>query len=249
MRDAAAVAPILRKLEFGAVLNDGDKQAVVDMIADVRRFPANSDIIGEGERPEFVHAVLAGFAYRYKMVPDGGRQIMAWLVPGDFCDLHVFVLGQMDHAIAAITDCRVAMVPRDAMERATTSRGALNRAFWWSTLVDEAVLREWMVGMGRRAADKQIAHIFCELHQRLRSVGLISDGVFEFPLTQEDLADSVGMSAVHINRVLQHLRAEGLISLERQRLTILDVDRLRRFADFDPSYLHLVKRVGNGDPG
>ena len=244
MDDTPAIEPVIRKLELGADLSDADRLAVRDMIVDIRPFGAHRDIISDGERPDYVHVVLSGFACRYKMVPDGGRQILAWLVPGDFCDMHIYILGRMDHAIAAVTDCRIGFISRQKMEQATSLGGALNRALWWSTLVDEAVLRERMVGMGRRPADKQIAHIFCELHRRLKSVGLIDDGVFDFPLTQDELADSVGMSAVHVNRVLQQLRADGLIALENRRLVIRDMDRLARFAEFDPDYLHLDKRNG-----
>jgi CRP-like cAMP-binding protein len=205
---------------------------------------AGQDVIKEGEKPDDVHVVLDGFACRYKILPDGGRQIMAWLAPGDFCDLHVAILGEMDHNIGTLSDCRIASVPRRAIERITGEGGGhLNRALWWATLVDEGVLREWMVGMGRRAADKQIGHLFCELLFRLRLVGKADRAGYLFPVTQEQLADTVGMSPVHVNRVLQQLRAEGLISLERGVLTILDEARLIAFSDFDPNYLHLTRRA------
>jgi CRP-like cAMP-binding protein len=213
-------------------------------MSDVREVPAGHDVIREGDRPENVHVMLEGFACRYKMLPDGGRQIMAWLAPGDFCDLHIAILGHMDHGISALSDTRIAFVPQAEIDRLTRdAAGALNRAFWWSTLVDEGILREWLVGMGRRSADKQLAHLFCELLFRLRSVEVAKNGSFHFPITQDELADTLGISAVHVNRTLQQLRAEGLITLENKRLTVLDEARLTAFAEFDPNYLHLNKRT------
>jgi CRP-like cAMP-binding protein len=182
-------------------------------------------------------------------VADGGRQIMAWLVPGDFCDLHVAILGEMDHSIAALGPCRIAEISRATIAEISDSRPVVNRAMWWATLVDEGVLREWLVGMGRRPADRRIGHLFCELHTRLAAVGLTDDGGFDLPVSQTELADTVGLTPVHVNRVLQQLREDKLIRLEGKRLTILDFARLAAFADFDPNYLHLTprRRAGGGD--
>lgn len=240
--------PVIQKLQYGAELSHADRRRIEQLTSDVRSYGPREDLIREGERPDHMHAVLEGYACRYKVLADGGRQIMAWLVPGDLCDLHVSLLGQMDHSIAALSASRIAILPRREMEELAGSGGSLNRALWWSTLVDEGVLREWLVGMGRRPADKQIAHLFCELLVRLRSVGLADDDSFDLPVTQEELADTVGMSPVHINRVLQHLRQDGLITLQGRVLTILDFERLKAFAEFDPNYLHLEKRGEGSEP-
>jgi CRP-like cAMP-binding protein len=235
-------SPLVRKLEHGAVLSDEDKRTLMEAIRDVRAVGSHRDLIGEGDRPEDVHVILEGFACRYKMLSDGQRQIMALLVPGDFCDLHVAILGEMDHAIGTLSPCKVAHIPRAAIEELTAKHPAINRALWWATLVDEGTLREWLLNIGRRPADKQIAHLFCELLLRLRTVGLASEDSFDFPVTQDELADTLGLSAVHVNRTLQHLREQGLITLAGKRLTIPDVERLEAFADFNPNYLHLQKR-------
>ena len=236
--------PAIRKLSKGAELSGRDLRTLEHLLSDVRSLAAGRDVIQEGDKPDNVHVVLDGFACRYKILPDGGRQIMAWLVPGDFCDLHIAILGEMDHNIGALSDCRIAFLPRGEIERITQDGGGhLNRALWWATLVDEGVLREWMVGMGRRAADKQIGHLFCELLFRLRLVAKAEGACYLFPVTQEQLADTVGLSAVHVNRVLQQLRTDGLISLERGMLTVLDEARLIAFSDFDPNYLHLTRRT------
>lgn len=233
------VDALLRKLAHGAKLSPADRDAVTAAVSEIHLAPPHTDLILEGAAPEFVHVILDGFACRYKVLPDGARQIMAWLVPGDFCDLHVSMLGEMDHSIATLSASRVGRIPRAAAERLAREVSALTRAFWWATLVDEGVLREWLVNMGRRQASKRIAHLFCELHERLGSVGLADDDVMAFPLTQTDLADSVGLTPVHVNRVVRWLREAGLVTWKGHELTIDDVPKLREFCAFDGNYLHL----------
>ncbi len=234
--------PFIRKLEIGAELSGHDRERLSELAYQAKTIGAHEDVIKEGDRPENVHLVLSGFACRYKLLPSGDRQIMAWLVPGDMCDLHVSILGQMDHAIGTLTPCQMAFIPRNVIEELTSGGGTLTRALWWATLVDEAVLREWLVGMGRRPADRRMAHLFCELHLRLESVGAATDNSFDFPATQEELGDTLGLSSVHVNRMLQQLRDDGLLTLTGKRLTILDRRHLEDFAEFDPNYLHLSKR-------
>src|SRR3954447_24264758 len=234
--------PLITKLEHGAELSVTDKRRLESAIVEWRQVGAREDIIREGDKPDNVQLILAVFPCRYKVLPDGQRQIMAYLIPGDICDLHVAILGEMDHSIATLSPCRLAQISQAAVLDLTTKHPAINHALWWNTLVDEAILREWLVTMGRRPADKQMAHLFCELLVRLQTVGLAKDNGFEFPLTQEELADALGISPVHTNRVLTQLRDDGLIRLSGKRLEILDLDRLCTYAGFDPSYLHLTKR-------
>lgn len=233
------MGPVLRKLECGAALSADDRRTAELMCQNERSFGAREDVIREGEQPQGVHAVLEGFACRYKLLPNGSRQILAWLIPGDFCDLHVSILGAMDHGIATLSPCRIAYLPQRDVEAMTSHRTNLTRALWWSTLVDEAVLRQWLVGVGRRSAEKQVAHLICELLVRLRVVGLVEGGVFDFPITQGELADAVGLTAVHVNRVVQHLRHCGLIRLQDRTLAVLDEGALRELAEFNANYLHL----------
>ncbi len=230
---------LVLKLALGALLTLQDREVLERMVGNGQWIGARQDLIRQGDRPENVHVVLEGFACRYKILPSGGRQIMALLVPGDFCDLRIFLLGAMDHGIATLSACRIARVPRRVIDDLTANRPAITRALWWATLVDEAILREWLVSMGRRAADKQMAHLFCELLVRLQAVGLATENAYEFPLTQIELGDTLGHTLVHVNRVLQQFRADGLITLRSRRLTIHNVPRLKAFAEFDPNYLHL----------
>ena len=138
--------------------------------------------------------MLSGWAARYKLLPDGTRQITAFLIPGDFCDLHVTILREMDHGILALSPATIAYIPHQAMQDLPLNRPALARALWWATLVDEAVLRAWIVTIGRRDAHEGVAHLLCELHARMRNVGLVEEGAFSLPLTQEELADALGLT-------------------------------------------------------
>lgn len=232
----------LQKLSQGVSLTPGDVAQLSGAISTSRSMRARQDVIHEGEAPSDVHLVVEGIACRYKMTPNGQRQIMALLLPGDFCDLHVAILGAMDHSIATLTPCRVVDLPRDTIEGLLLNP-RIARALWWATLVDEAVLREWLVSMGKRPADQQAAHLFCELHLRLQVAGLADSSSYALPLTQEELGDVLGLSTVHVNRVLQQLRRSGLLGFDGQTVAIHDMEELRRFAGFNPNYLHLKERV------
>lgn len=240
--DKAIHTPLLAKLETRAPLSEEDRIDLNSLYADARDIGARRNVIREGDRPENVHLIVEGWAARYKLLPDGSRQITAFLIPGDFCDLHVTILGEMDHGIATLTRSSVAFIPRKRME-ALTERPSLAKAFWWSTLVDEAILRSWIVNVGRRDAYEAIGHLICELYVRMKNIGLVNDHRFDLPLTQEELGDALGLTAVHVNRVLQRLRSEDLISLRHGLLTIHDYRRLETASGFNPNYLHIEPRL------
>lgn len=238
---------LTRKLEAFAPLPKADRRLLDDLIRRPRLVGPREDLIREGDSPSDVYLILEGFACRYKLLEDGRRHIMAYLVPGDLCDLHVFILRAMDHSIATLSPCRIVDIPR-ARVLEMIERPAIARALWWCSLVDEATLREWLVNIGARSAERRVAHLLCELLLRLRAVGLATNGSYELPLTQAQIADTMGLSHVHVNRVLQRLRAEGLITLKDHALVILDVPRLKEFSGFDPNYLHLAERDGSKEP-
>ncbi|MDO6415161.1 Crp/Fnr family transcriptional regulator [Sphingomonas sp. BIUV-7] len=231
----------LAKILSAGDLSPADQSLVLRLLDDVRTVAARRDIIRDGERPDHVHVMIEGWACRYKVLRAGPRQITAFLLPGDFCDTHVTIFNEMDHGIAAISESRVAYVPRGRMLE-LTERPGIARAFWWASLVDEAVLRAWIVNLGRRDAFDRVGHLICELHARLHNVGLADDGTFDMPLTQEELSDALGLTPVHVNRVLKRLREEGLMSFRRRQITISDIAALRAATDFDPIYLHLSKQ-------
>lgn len=232
------VNPLTRKLELFGRLAEADRQLLDRIASRPRTVAAHEDIIREGDAPSDVHLVMEGLSCRYKMLPDGNRQIFAYLVPGDFCDLNIFILKRMDHNIATLSDCQIVSVPR-ARVLELSERPAIARALWWVTLVDEAILREWVVSLGQRDAEQRIAHLFCELHLRMQSIGLLNDDNLELPITQAELADTVGLSTVHVNRSLQKLRNQNLVQFRHKTLSILDIDRLRASCAFNPNYLHL----------
>lgn len=228
----------VEKLRGYVSLTDEDTRLLTGACAMQRDVPARHDLIREGDKPVFVFVMLDGWACRYKLLPEGGRQIIAFLMPGDFCDMHVAVLDEMDHSIGTLTPSRVASIPRAKMEELIETRHAITRAFWRTQLVDESVLRAWIVSMGRRSSLQRVAHLLCELYVRAQSIGLEIDGRCELPISQIALADAVGLTPVHVNRVLRKLRLRGAIAKHARMLVITDIGALGAIAGFDANYLH-----------
>ena len=239
--------PLARKLEKFGPLSDRDRALLRDVIQDPREVPRRTDLVQEGDAPDKVQLIVDGFACRYKITDEGKRQITAYLVPGDFCNLHIFILRAMDHSIATLSPCRVVGIHRHRVLE-MMERPSLARALWWATLVDEATLREWLVGLGSRETAQRIGHLLCELLCRLRSVGLAEQDSFKFPLTQEELGDTVGVTTVHVNRSLKVLREKGFIAFKGTSLSILDAPGLRDFSGFTSNYLHLEEHGGRREP-
>ena len=182
--------------------------------------------------------VLEGWICRYKILPSGTRQIMAFLMPGDACDLHIKLLAEMDHGIQAVTPAMVATVSRADMQTMMDGHPGVARAMYTAQLVDEGIMRAWIVSMGRRSSIERVAHLICELYLRARNIGLTHDDEFALPLSQLVLADALGMTAVHINRILKELRLAGAMALSRGSVTIMDPGKLVQIAGLDENYLH-----------
>lgn len=224
--------------------SEEDRQMLASLsVVNIRRVQARRDLIREGDNPEVVNLVLDGWAIRHKMLEDGRRQIIAFLIPGDLCDLNVFILREMDHSIGALTPLEVAQLPRSVFEKIYSDHPRITQALHWDSLVTAAIQREWTVNLGQRSALERVAHLLCELVFRMQGVGLCQDLVCEIPLTQNDLAEATGMTAVHVNRTVQELRSQGLIVWKGRDLRIPDIDALKRAGLFNPNYLHL-DRVG-----
>lgn len=230
--------PLVRKLEQFAPLPETDRAVLRNAVSEVIDHRPNDDLVSQGDKPDRVHLLLDGWAGRYKTLPDGRRQIIAYLIPGDLCDVHVTVLAEMDHSIATLSPCKVAHFPRETLFDLMVERRRLGVALWWATLVDEAVLREWLVSLGSRNAEERVAHLLCEMLLRCRAVGLTRGDSFLLPLTQQQLADTMGISTVHMNRTLQNLRADGLITTSGSRMTVNRLGDLMALCDYDPMYLH-----------
>ena len=236
-------SPLFSRLSTLADLNAEDRTRLTALCQDVLKVARRQDITKEGDRPEYVHVMLRGWGARYKTLQNGQRQIVDFLIPGDFCDLHVALLSKMDHGIVALTPCSLARIDRAQIAALTNENSRIVRAMWWSTLVDQAILREWVLNVGRRDAFERVGHLLCEMHFRMERVGLVEDDRLALPLTQDELGDATGLTAVHMNRTLQRLRSDGLIELGGGMLTLLDVAALRNAVGFDPSYMHIERRV------
>ncbi|MGO4449766.1 Crp/Fnr family transcriptional regulator [Phyllobacterium sp. TAF24] len=233
------IESLLLNLQSHDVVTQAEKDLLRSLVKREKHFAVDEDLVSEGSRPMFSTLLLDGFAARYKILDDGRRQITSLHIAGDFVDLHAFPLKIMDHGIVALTPCHVALVEHDDLKRITETSPHLTRLFWLDTLIDGAIHREWIVAMGRKSKKAHIAQLLCELFVRLQVV-LRTDGQsFHFPLTQVELADVVGISVVHLNKSIQSLRKEHLLTWTNHTVTILDWDRLAQFAEFDPLYLNL----------
>jgi CRP-like cAMP-binding protein len=219
-------------------LNSADIDVLTKATARPRQVKAKYDLIREGDRPGPVFVMLDGWACRYKILPSGTRQVLAYLMPGDSCDLHIGLLAEMDHSIQTITTASFATVDRVDMDVILDEHPRVAKAFYVAQLVDEGTMRAWITSMGRRASIERVAHLMCELYIRARNIGLTSDTTFALPLSQLLLADSLGMTPVHLNRVLRELREKGAMTLKRGSLILTDLGKLVQLAGFDDNYLH-----------
>ena len=232
-------SPLARKLSAHLPLRTGDINFLDEMATHrTRQVRSGVDLVSTGDRPGYVFVILDGWAMRYKMLRDGRRQIVAFLVPGDLCDPYCYLLHRQDHNIGAMTNLQVGEITRQMMENMVLSRPEIAKALWVHGLVAASIQREWCVNIGKRVAFERLSHLLCELFHRLSIVGLVSENHCALPITQYDLADATGLTSIHVNRTLQELRRLGLIELRRRQLLIPDLDRLQDAAEFDPSYLH-----------
>jgi CRP-like cAMP-binding protein len=230
---------LIRRLEEFIPLSDADRSALAHLSQQsTRTVEAKGDLIREGDPPRSLFLILGGWACRYRELDDGRRQIVDFAVPGDLCDLNLFILDSMDHSISAITRLKVAAIGHEVFRTLVITHPNITTALWWQELVSKSIHREWIVNVGRRSALERIAHLFCEMFLRLESVGLTHGFSCDFPPTQGDIADATGLTAVHVNRSIQELRRRGLVELKRKKLTIHDLTTLQTVAGFKPNYLH-----------
>ncbi|MCB8822801.1 Crp/Fnr family transcriptional regulator [Microvirga rosea] len=233
---------LIRKLESIAPLASQEKAALLRLPLRMKTLPANQDIVSEGDTPSECCLIVEGFACRYSVTDEGRRQIHSFHISGDIPDLQSLHLHLMDHSLGTLSPSKLAFIQHDDLRTLIHSHPRLGDLFWRDTLIDAAVFRQWLIGMGRRSAYGRIAHLLCELLVRLRAVELVEDYAFHLPLTQAELGDALGLSTVHTNRVLQDLRSIGLISLRGGALKVLNWEGLQKAGEFDPAYLHLVKK-------
>jgi CRP-like cAMP-binding protein len=229
---------MVRRIERRSPLDRAERETLLGLPHNVKKLAASAHIVRDGDAPEFCTLLLSGFAYRYKLTGEGGRQIISLHCAGEFLDLQNSFLGVADHSVQMLTEGEVAFIPPATIEQLALSSPAIGRALWIDSLIDAAIFREWVVNVGRRDSRARVAHLLCEFSLRLEAAGLASNHTYELPMTQEQLADAVGLTSVHVNRVLKQLGEEGLIRRDRRSIVILDWNRMRQAGDFNERYLH-----------
>lgn len=240
--------PMLRKLRVLEPFSEAEQRLLTSLFTRTVTVGPRQDIVREGDRARECSVLLSGLACRYAMTPDGKRQITAFIVPGDVFDIQSFLLEVMDHSIASIAPSTVSMIPHEALNAITKESPRITRAVWKESLFEAAVFRQWIVNVGRRTAFQRIAHVMCEMYARHRQVGLVDGDTVVWPMTQSEVADATGLSVVHVNRSIQALRADGLITLAGGLLTIHNWNGLSRAGQFDGRYLQAGLPDGAG-PG
>jgi CRP-like cAMP-binding protein len=240
-RDRSSHNPLVAKLSHFAPLSDDEVGVLEALCSKEERVNAGVNLVDEGSTPRQGFVITRGLACRYRLLADGERQILTHLLPGDFYDLHAFLLRVADHSVVTMVPTRLATIEQAKVFDIIEDYPRLGAALWWSAMQEAAILRERIVMLGRRNARARIAHLFCELLWRHRAIGLSEDHSLQLPLTQADIADTLGLTKVHVNRALQRLRRDGLITLAHRRLTIHDIDRLQSLAQLNQDYLHLTR--------
>jgi CRP-like cAMP-binding protein len=231
--------PMIRKLESIFTLSDDERQALETLPMQLAVIKDHQDLVREGDRPSRSCLILSGFTATYNVTAGGKRQIVSFGIAGDIPDLQSLHLKVLDISIGTLSTCRVGFITHDDLRDLCTRYPRITAAFWGETLIQGAIFREWVTNVGRREAYNRMAHLLCEMLVRLKAVGLAGDHVCDLPITQGEFADALGVTTVHVNRVLQQMRADGLIELKGDRLTIADAHRLKEAGEFDPTYLHL----------
>jgi CRP-like cAMP-binding protein len=234
-----SLRPLVRKLLNWVPLDDDDQRAILTLPHAIKRLTIGQYVVREGDLPTHSCLVVEGFAMRHKIVGNGGRQITNIHMAGDMVDLQNSLLRVADHNVQTLTSAVAAFIPREAIVQLAFQRPAIGRALWLDTLVEGSISREWIANVGRRDARSRVAHILCEFAMRLEAVGLGEQCNYELPMTQEQIADTAGLTPVHVNRTLKALDAEGLTRRNKRSVTIEDWKKLTEAGDFNPTYLHL----------
>ncbi|MCA6121257.1 Crp/Fnr family transcriptional regulator [Bradyrhizobium sp. WSM 1704] len=227
------VEMMIRKLRLHSELPDENVEALRAVVTPVKNMPEDSLIVREGDLSTQCCVIMSGFAYRSKVSETGKRQILSFHIAGDIPDLQGLPLKRMDHDLTTLSPARLGFINHDALERIIESRPALARALWRETLLDAVLFRQWIVNLGTRSASGRMAYLIGELRQRLAAMGLVANEQFDFPITQSKLADALGLSVVHVNRVLQAFRTEGVLDFKRRVVTLRDLERIVELGGFE----------------
>lgn len=242
----SALTPMLRKLQLWEELDSEDQNAVLSLPHRLMELEPGEFIVREGDEAVNSCLLISGLAYRHKIAGDGGRSINAVHMEGDLVDLQNALLDHADHSVQALTRAKIAYISRDAITQLAFSRPSVGLAMWRDTLVDGSIFREWILNIARREGPTRIAHVLCEFGVRLEALGLGNRSSYQFPMTQDQLADVTGLTNVHVNRSLKDLEARGLITRTRRYIEVGDWAALQEAGDFDAAYLHLPRSEASG---
>jgi len=232
---------LTRRLRVDNHLTNDEATALRSLPLEIKTLPADTYLVLEGDRPNHSCLIIKGFASRSKVATNGKRQILSFHIPGDIPDLQSLFLKTMDHDLVTMSPATVGYIAHSALERLIGTHPAIARALWRETLIDAAIFREWIVNMGVRPAAARMAHLLAELRQRMAAVGLSNGEEFEFPVTQSELGEALGLSTVRVNRVLQAFRAGRVLDLQKNFVTIENYEKVVEASGFDDSYLHLAR--------
>lgn len=239
----AALERFLARLLSRSNLNAEEQRAILQLPYRVSKVHARMDVVAPGETVDQSCLVASGLLARFDQMRDGQRQISAFHIPGDMCDLHSVVAPKAGWGIAALAASTVLYVPHSSLREIATSYPAIAMAFWLDGTTDASILAKWVGNLGRQDARARLAHLFCEFGIRLERAGLGTKSCFVLEATQEQLADAVGLTPVHVNRTMQRLRSEGVLATHNRTIAIEDWDRLVGIAEFDPGYLLLQEKA------
>ncbi|RZJ00360.1 MAG: Crp/Fnr family transcriptional regulator [Brevundimonas sp.] len=227
------------KLQLRGALTESDKAAILALAHRRKTYESSSYLIWEGDKPSQCDLLLTGFAYRQKQTREGRRQIVSLHMPGEALDFQNLFLDVADHSVQMLTRGEVAVIEREDLQTLMWSYPNVGRAMVATILVEASILREWVLNVGRRDALTRMAHLLCEFAVRLDGLGLTREQGYTLPITQEQFADALGLTPVHVNRTLKALEGLGLITRSKKVIAFPSWRRLQEVADFNPRYLHI----------
>ncbi|HUE80241.1 MAG TPA: Crp/Fnr family transcriptional regulator [Sphingomicrobium sp.] len=231
---------LLDVLEMRSPLTADDRRAILSLPYTMKSLAPGSYAVREGEPPTGCGVLVSGFAFRQKLTGDGGRQILSIHIPGEALDFQNIFLNVADHSVQMLSRGHVASILRADIQRVAQSSVSIAHAILVNILVDASIFREWILNIGRRDAKSRLAHVLCELAVRLNAHGLTDDMGYHLPMTQAELADALGLTPVHLNRVIRSLEVDGLINRSKRDISFPDWERMCDIADFNDRYLHLA---------
>ena len=234
-----ALSLFLQRLLIRSALNREEQQAILTLSGEQHAQGARHDIVSPGETVQSACLVARGLVARYDQMLNGERQVTSYYIAGDMCDLHSLVVPKASWSITAVDQVSIVRIPHSQLRELCLRYPAIALAFWRDGTVDASIFAKWVGNIGRRSAKARIAHIICEMGMRSEIAGLGERTSFQLNATQSQLSEATGLTPVHVNRTLQDIRKEGLLTFSKGHVEVTDWDALVATAEFDPAYLLL----------